>query len=446
MVEKEINILGAGLCGSLLSIMMAKQGYSVTVREKRSDPRKNHGSAGRSINLAMSAKGINALKYAGIFEQIETLLMPMKGRMLHFQDGREELQPYGQYDHEFIYSVSRSRLNHLLIDAAEEIGVDIKFQHSIESFDKEKNVSFESNEGGYTLTAKNLLVTDGAGSMMRRSFNGSSPILPQEDILPHSYKELTIPADENGSFKLTEKALHVWPRGEFMLIALPNPNGDFTLTLFMPTKGENSFDGLKNNHQIQKFFEKYFSDILILIPNLIEQFQENPTGILGTVKCKHWHLNDHFLLVGDAAHAMVPFHAQGMNSAFDDCVVLDSIVKKYDNWGEIFKEFEIKQKKNANAIQAMALDNYIEMRDGVLDPKFALKKELSFRLEKEFPTYFIPRYSMVMFHNEIPYSMSYERGEIQKSILTELTVNADNIDSIDFKSAEKVIKKELTPL
>ena len=185
MLDKEINILGAGLCGSLLSIMMAKQGYSVTVREKRSDPRKNRGSAGRSINLAMSAKGINALKYAGIFEQIEPLLMPMKGRMLHFQDGREELQPYGQYDHEFIYSVSRLRLNHLLIDAAEEIGVEIKFQHSVESFDKEKNVSFQSNNGGYKLTAKNLLVTDGAGSMMRRSYNGSSPILPQEEILPH---------------------------------------------------------------------------------------------------------------------------------------------------------------------------------------------------------------------------------------------------------------------
>ena len=240
----------------------------------------------------------------------------------------------------------------LSVGLTSEIGVEIKFQHSIESFDKEKNVNFKSNEGGYKLTAKNLLVTDGAGSMMRRSFNGSSPILPQEDILPHSYKELTIPADDNGSFKLTEKALHVWPRGQFMLIALHNPDGDFTLTLFMPTKGENSFDRLKNNHQIQKFFEKYFSDILILIPNLIEQFQENPTGILGTVKCKHWHLNDHFLLIGDAAHAMVPFHAQGMNSAFDDCVVLDSIVKKYDTWGEIFKEFEIKQKKNANAIQA----------------------------------------------------------------------------------------------
>ena len=446
MAKKTINIIGAGLCGSLISILMAKRGYDVVVREKRSDPRINSGPAGRSINLAMSAKGINALRYTEIFDEVEHLLMPMKGRMLHLQDGQTDLQPYGQFDHEFIYSVSRLKLNHLLIDEAEKLGVRIKFGHSVENFD-DTGINFNSDGNSYILPAESVIIADGAGSRVRKSYDQQEPIMPSEDILPHSYKELTIPANDNGSFKVSERALHVRPRGQFMLIALPNPDGDFTLTLFMPTKGAISFDALRNNIEVEKFFEKFFPDTLDLIPNISEQFFQNPIGILGTVRCNHWHHNDQFILMGDAAHAMVPFHAQGMNSAFDDCVVFDSIISKGSSgWKEVFQEFEKKQKKNADAIQAMALDNYIEMRDGVLDSKFALKKELSFELERRIPSHFIPRYSMVMFHENIPYSVSYKRGEIQKEILNELTEKTSRISEIDLDYAENVVRKRLDPL
>ena len=448
MKKQVINIMGAGLCGSLFSIMLAKQGFSVIVRERRSNPNSNIGAkeAGKSINLAMSVRGINALKYAGIFKEVEPLLIPMKGRMLHYQDGRNELQSYGQHKNEFIYSISRSRLNHMLVDAAENCGVDVKFEHTIVSYDEQQTIGIKSPEGKYKLKAEKIILADGSSSLIRRSYNDNDPIFPKEYILPHSYKELSIPANENGSFKIEKNALHVWPRGQFMLIALPNPEGDFTLTLFMPTEGEKSFSALEKEKDIEEFFSEYFSDALPLIPDLTSQFTNNPTGSLRTIRCKHWHDKDNFLLIGDAAHAMVPFHAQGMNSAFDDCVLLDTIIKNNNDWHDIYQKFEETQLPNAHAIQDMALENYIEMRDGVLDKKFSLKKELSFALEKHLPSYFIPRYSMVMFHGEIPYSVSQERGEIQKEILDELTRNRDNLNQIDFNQAEKIIKQKLTPL
>ena len=448
MEKQVINIIGAGLCGSLLSIMMAKQGFSVVVRERRIDPRSDIGTkeAGKSINLAMSVRGINALKYAGIFNEVEPLLIPMKGRMLHYQDEKKELQPYGQYEHELIYSISRSKLNHMLIDTAENCGIEVKFEHTIESYNEQKTIGIKSPEGNYKLKADKIISADGSSSLIRRSYNEKDPIFPKEYVLPHSYKELSIPANEDGSFKLEKNALHVWPRGQFMLIALPNPEGDFTLTLFMPTEGEDSFLELEKEKNIEEFFSEYFSDALPLIPDLTNQFTNNPTGSLRTIRCNHWHDKDNFLLIGDAAHAMVPFHAQGMNSAFDDCVLLDTIIKNNADWHDAYQEFEETQLPNANAIQDMALENYIEMRDGVLDKKFTLKKELSFALEKRLPNYFIPRYSMVMFHQEIPYSISQERGEIQKKILNELTKNTDELNQIDFNYAEKIIKQKLTPL
>ena len=450
MKKQTIDIIGAGLCGSLFSIMMAKQGFSVVVREKRIDPRTDIGSkeAGKSINLAMSVRGINALKYAGIFNEVKPLLIPMQGRMLHYQNGENELQSYGQYEDEFIYSISRSKLNHLLIDTAENYGIDVKFEHTIDSYDDQQVINIKSPEGKYKLKAERIILADGSSSLVRRSYKENGPIFPKEYILPHNYKELSIPANEDGSFKLEKNALHVWPRGKFMLIALPNPEGDFTLTLFMPSEGEKSFSDLEKEKNIKEFFSQYFADALPLIPDLTNQFSNNPTGSLRTIRCKHWHDKDNFLLIGDAAHAMVPFHAQGMNSAFDDCMLLDKVIKNNNNnnWHDIYKEFEEVQLPNANAIQDMALENYIEMRDGVLDKKFTLKKELSFALEKRFPNYFIPRYSMVMFHNEIPYSVSQERGATQKEILDELTKNTVNLNQIDFIYAEKIIKQQLTPL
>ena len=449
MKKTPVKILGAGLCGSLLSIILARRGYPVVIYEARSDPRDLSQAAGRSINLAMSSRGIKALKYAGIFDQVEPLLMPMTGRMLHFQNGAQELQPYGQKEDEVIYSVSRFNLNQILIDTAEKkYQVEIKFEHKVLSYDTHQDkILMQSPAGEYSLDAEAIIVANGAGSVIRKAFNNIEPIKPKESILPHSYKELTIPANADGSFQLQEDALHVWPRGQFMLIALPNPAGDFTLTLFMPTNGENSFSELTSDKKVNEFFNHFFASAVPLLPNLNDEFKTNPTGILGTVRCQHWHDADKLLLMGDAAHALVPFHAQGMNFAFDDCVELDKVIENNEgDWLKIFQNFEKNQYKNAQAIQEMALDNYIEMRDGVLDPKYALRKELSFELEQRMPNRFIPRYSMVMFHDQIPYAVSYQRGEIQKKLLEELTKNADKLEEIDFKHAEKLVASRLTPL
>ncbi len=453
-MERRLNILGAGLCGSLLAIMMARRGYSVCVRELRSDPRRTQVAAGRSINLALSARGIRGLKQAGVYAGVEALLLPMHGRMIHEANGETNLLPYGQKAHEFINSVSRAELNRLLIDIAEgEFGVEFLFEHAVSSFDKVTG-ELEIADGNqpYLLDAGPVIAADGAGSKIRKAFNGDPAIDPSESLLPHSYKELTIPPGDDGSFQLDPTALHIWPRGDYMLIALPNPGGDFTLTLFMPNEGEASFAALDTPDAIERFFAANLDSAARLIPDLAASFERNPTGILGTVRCQHWHQDHRFLLIGDAAHAIVPFHGQGMNLAFEDCVVLDGVLEELgqperdEDWATVFATFESRQIANAHAIADMALENYIEMRDSVLDPTFVLQRELSFELERRCPDRFIPRYSMVMFHDEIPYAEAQERGRIQADILTSLTRDATSLAEIDMRHAETVIAERLPPI
>ncbi len=443
-----INILGAGLCGSLLAIMLARRGFPVTVRELRSDPRTTEVAAGRSINLAMSARGIRGLKHAGVFEQVEHLLLPMRGRMIHEVDGTTSLLPYGQREHELIYSVSRAALNEILIDVAEkEFDVELLFEHAVGGFDREAMlVHMRHADVEYELPAERLIVADGAGSQIRRAYADDEPIRPTEDLLPHSYKELTIPPRADGGFELDDGALHIWPRNDFMLIALPNPGGDFTLTLFMPNEGPNSFAALDDRDKVSRFFNEHFADVVPLIPDLEDAYENNPVGILGTVRCAQWHIDDRFLLIGDAAHAIVPFHGQGMNLAFEDCAELDALldIDGEPDWAAVFAAFEKTQLANANAIADMALENYVEMRDTVLDPKFALQKELSFELERRMPSRFIPRYSMVMFHDEIPYAVAQDRGRRQAELLDELTQHAESLDDIDMETAE-ARARELLP-
>lgn len=446
---QEMNVFGAGLCGSLLAITLSKHGYTVTVREARADPRQAVQAAGRSINLALSSRGIRGLQQAGVFARVEPLLMPMRGRMIHERNGDLNLLPYGQREHELIYSVSRADLNRILIETAiGEHGVNILFEHAVTGFDPDAGqVHIEHGDEAYSLPAQQLLATDGAGSLFRRAYNGRDLIAPSEELLPHSYKELTIPAAADGRFELENDALHIWPRGEFMLIALPNPGGDFTLTLFMPNEGENSFAALDTEERVAHFFDEHFADVVPLIPDLVESYLNNPAGILGTVRCQHWHDSDKLLLVGDAAHAVVPFHGQGMNLAFEDCVVLDALLADGpSDWASLFASYEDIQLKNANAIADMALENYVEMRDTVLNPKFALRKALSFELERRMPKRFIPRYSMVMFHDEIPYAVAQERGRTQAQLLAELTARATTLDDIDLDHAERLAAEALAPL
>lgn len=450
MKNESIDIIGAGLCGSLLAVMLARRGMAVTLWERQPDPRRTRAAAGRSINLAMAARGIRALEHARIFAPVEKLLVPMRGRMIHETDGRTELQPYGARAGEEIYSVSRAELNRILLDCAErEHGVHIRFGQVGERFDpRSRSLTLrDAATGEKTLLAgRPLIAADGAGSPVRQAYGPGSRIAPGEELLPHGYKELTLPPADDGGFRLDPHALHIWPRGGFMLIALPNPGGDFTLTLFLPNDGEPSFTTLDNDEAVEAFFTREFPDIRPLLPDLTNEFAKNPTGILGTVRCHHWHDGD-VLLIGDAAHAIVPFHGQGMNLAFEDCRLLDEILEGgVTDWQDAFARFETLQHPNANAIADMALDNYVEMRDRVRDPAFVLKKELAFELERRLPDRFIPRYSMVMFHDEIPYAVAQRRGAAQQQLLAELTANATTLADIDLDTAERRARETLEEL
>ena len=451
MSSDSVTILGAGLCGSLLSIVLARRGIEVTILDQRPDPRSTEAAGGRSINLAMSARGIRGLRHAGVFDAIEPLLIPMRGRCVHEVDGSTTLHPYGQREHEVIYSVSRAALNRELVTAAiSEFNVDVRFEQAAVAFHREESVLRirnlpDANE--YDVSADPLIAADGAGSVIRRAYADSNVITATEELLQHRYREFEIPAGPDGTFLMEKNALHIWPRGGFMLIALPNPGGDFTLTLFIPTEGDHSFASLDSDEKVYNFFDEQFPDATPLIKEGFRSWHNNPEGVLGTVRCNHWHDGGNVLLIGDAAHAVVPFHGQGMNLAFEDCVVLDRVIDESGtDWATVFEVFESEQIDNANAIADMALENYIEMRDTVREPNFLLRKELGFALEQRLPERFIPRYSMIMFHDEIPYAVAQQRGLVQQRLLEELTEGVEDIDQIDIDAAVALAASRLAPL
>ena len=440
-----IAIIGAGPVGSLMSIFFARRGYKVSIFERRPDIRLTELQSGRSINLALANRGITALEQVGLMDDVHPHLIPMRGRMIHQLDGGQKLQLYGSRPSEVIYSVARGELNKILMNAAEANGVNIVFQQECAGvdFDKKTLSIIDGAEGNLREISFEVVIgADGGGSKVRTEISGPSNGV-SEEILGHSYKELTIPAGRDGTFLMEKEALHIWPRGGYMLIALPNTDGSFTATLFLPDDGLNSFAKLKTPYDVTQFFEENFGDVNSLIEDLSGSFFEHPTGTLGTIRCDSWHHEGTALIMGDAAHAIVPFHGQGMNAGFEDCVVMDRCIHNLGgDWSAIFPAFEQLQKPNANAIADMALDNYVEMRDTVRDPKFHLKKELSCRLEALYPDDFIPQYSMVMFHS-MPYLKAYERGQVQAKILEDLARTATSINEIDFKVAEMLIEKRV---
>ena len=452
MVDRPaVRIIGAGPTGALLAILLQRRGHAVELYETRPDPRGRPPESGRSINLALADRGIHALRLAGVFRELEQALLPMRGRLIHGTEGGTSLQPYGQRPNELIYSISRHRLNQTLLEiAARQPGVTVHFEHRFETAEFDQGTALIRDlrhDRLISVPMRPLLATDGAGSWMRRRMSSVHLIDAQETDLKHGYKELSIPPDAAGRHRMARDALHIWPRGNHMLIALPNEDGSFTATLFLAKHGEVSFDSLTEPAAIERFLSQNFPDARELMPDRIAEFNDHPVGFLGTVSASPWHYRGMTALIGDSAHAIVPFHGQGMNCCFEDCVEFDACIPKHASWESVFAEFGALRKPNTDAIADMALDNYLEMRERVAHPKFQLQQALSLELERRFPQYFIPRYSMVMFHHEIPYQTALRRGTVQAELLAQLTAGtASTLSDIDFERAEREIRARLTPL
>ena len=429
MSKKETVIIGAGLVGSLLSIYLSKRGYKVKIYERRADMRKQDMIAGRSINLALSDRGIKALEEVGLMDEIRKICIPMHGRFMHNADGSTAYQAYGK-EGQFINSVSRGELNCRLMDLAEENGVQIMFNEKCNSIDwKENKIDFEKTNSPQSEKVKADLIfaSDGAFSAARLTHQLQHDRFQyQQHYIDFGYKELTISAGENGAFLLEKNALHIWPRGNYMMIALPNIDGSFTCTLFFPFEGETSFASLDTKEKVTAFFEKTFTDAVPLMPTLTADFFNNPTSSLVTVKCYPWIREDKFALIGDAAHAIVPFFGQGMNCGFEDCAVLNSLIEKHnDNWGEILPEYQSLRKPDGDAIADLALNNFVEMRDKVADPKFLLQKKIEAAFSKKHPDKWIPAYAQVTFSPQIRYSEALVNGQNQEAIMQQIMAMPD---------------------
>ena len=433
-MKKSVTIVGAGLVGSLLSIYLSKRGYKVNVFERRPDMRLETMSAGRSINLALSDRGWRGLEGVGIADDIKKIAIPMYGRFIHHKDGTNAYQPYGK-DNQAIYSVSRADINMKLMDLAEQQeNVNIQFNKKCTLINrKDLAITFEDNLTKETsnTSADLLFGADGAFASSRLSIQLQSDRFEyNQHYIDCGYKELIIPAGKNGEFLLDKNALHIWPRGSFMMIALPNPDGNFTCTLFLPFEGEKSFSNLKTDKQVEEFFKSEFSDAFTLMPTLISDFKTNATASLVTVKCAPWVFDNKIGLIGDAAHAIVPFYGQGMNCGFEDCVVLNELIEKHnDDWDIIFPEYEQLRKPDGDAIADLAIANFVEMRDKTADPKFILQKKIEAKFSQHYPDKWIPLYSMVTYSPHIRYSTALKEGQKQQKIMDEIMA-LNNIESI----------------
>lgn len=433
-MKKKVTIVGAGLVGSLLSIYLSKRGYKVNVFERRADMRLETMSAGRSINLALSDRGWRGLEGVGIADDIKKISIPMYGRFIHHKDGTNAYQPYGK-DNQAIYSVSRADINMKLMDLAEQQeNVNIQFNKKCTLINrKDLAITFEDNLTKETsnTSADLLFGADGAFASSRLSIQLQSDRFEyNQHYIDCGYKELIIPSGINGEFLLDKNALHIWPRGSFMMIALPNPDGNFTCTLFLPFEGEKSFSNLKTDKQVEDFFKSEFSDAFTLMPTLISDFKTNATASLVTVKCFPWVFDNKIGLIGDAAHAIVPFYGQGMNCGFEDCVVLNELIEKHnDDWDIIFPEYEQLRKPDGDAIADLAIANFVEMRDKTADPKFILQKKIEAKFSQHYPDKWIPLYSMVTYSPHIRYSTALKEGQKQQKIMDEIMA-FNNIESI----------------
>jgi len=412
-------VAGAGLGGALIATQLARAGFEVEVIERRQDPRRTGKAEGRSINLALSTRGLHALDQVGLKQAILAIAVPMRGRRMHAVDGTLTFQPYGTEPDQQIWSMSRGVLNQTLVEAAEEAGARVRFGQRVTWLDAAGGVvHLEDAVTGNSSTAQGDLVVgaDGAFSAVRSTLQRGDRFDYAQAYLAHGYKELSIPSAAGGSFPLDPHALHIWPRGGFMMIALPNQEGSFTCTLFLAFEGDPSFARLKTPQDVRRFYETTFPDAVPLMPTLLEDFFANPTSSLVTVRCRPWH-QGRVVLLGDAAHAVVPFYGQGANASFEDCVVLDACLKRHaPDWPAAFAAYEDVRKRHADALADLAIGNFIEMRDKVASRAFLLRKKTEKLLHKALPWWYVPLYSMVSF-SRTPYADAVDKAARQDRIV-----------------------------
>ena len=432
-MKKEVTIIGAGLVGSLLSIYLARRGYKVIVFERRTDMRNEKISAGRSINLALSDRGLLALEKIGLADEIKKIAIPMHGRYIHNIDGSSAFQPYGK-EGQYINSVSRSTLNIQLMNVAEAHGIEIYFNHKCTGIDWKSNTIIfetlnheETTNGKQEINFELLFAADGAFSAARLQHQLQHDKFNfQQYYIDCGYKELTIPPTADGNFAMHINALHIWPRKDYMLIALPNLDKTFTCTLFFPFEGSLSFSRLDTHEKVKIFFEETFPDAVSLMPNYVNEFFNNPTSSLVTVKCFPWTREDKFALIGDAAHAIVPFFGQGMNCGFEDCRILDELIENNDNdWKDILNAYQTLRKPDADAIADLAVGNFTEMREKTADPKFLLQKKIEATLHEKYPDKWIPAYSLVTFSPHVRYREALQQAQTQEAIMQEIMQTQD---------------------
>jgi kynurenine 3-monooxygenase len=449
-----ITLVGAGLVGSLLGLYLARRGFSVRILERRLDMRKHEISAGRSINLAISERGINALRRIGLADEILRHAVPMKGRMMHSHKSELTFQPYGTQESEYINSISRATLNKILMTRAEETGlVQIHFSKRVSGidFDTEEIYTVDEQSDRFDKEKIGIVIgTDGSASAIRSAMQKLDDYKFKSSNLDYGYKELVIPPTDDGGFRMERNALHIWPRGSYMLIALPNYEGSFTCTLFLPFSGPTSFEALKNADDVEVFFRSHFPDAVPLIADLRETFMQNPMGHMTTIKSPKWNVGGKVLLMGDAAHGIVPFFGQGMNCGFEDCVIFDQLLEKHVkghsvDWKTVFNEMSALRPPNTDAIADMAVENFAEMRDKVGDRFFLLQKEVEKVLTKKFPGRYISRYALVTFTN-VPYKLASDVGVVQDAMLKELCFGLSNAENVDLQKAEKLIDEKLASL
>lgn len=445
MPEKEnVTVMGGGLVGCLLSLYLAKKGYQVDVYERKPDLRKAYREYGRSINLALSDRGWKALNGIGIGDEIRKVAIPMYGRMIHDLQGKLSFQPYGK-EGQAIYSVSRGGLNIALLDLVEaEPNVNLHFSRQCQQVDLKTNEVFlrDSDTGEQTvIQANRLFGVDGAYSMVRYSMQKTERFEYSQSYLDYGYKELTIAAGPFGKWVLEKEALHIWPRGNYMMIALPNLDGTFTCTLFFPYEGEASFGQLKTEADVRGFFNAQFPDAVALMPDLVNEYFNNPVGSLVTIKCFPWALEDKVLLLGDASHGIVPFYGQGMNAGFEDCTVFNELLNQYNgNWETIFDKFQKLRKPNTDAMADLAIYNFIEMRDKVADPRFLLQKKIEAKINDLYPAHWVPLYPMVTF-SDLPYAEAKAAGERQDKIMAQIMPYLQTETDFEKPEVQQLIKQ-----